>query len=371
MITLPPPKPLAGLDNIAPYIGGDSKIDGVTQVIKLSSNEGAFGPSAKTLGAIKTAHKEFHRYPDGDSLALRQVLSDKYKLELERIICGCGSDELINLLCRIYAGPGDHILHTEHGFAMYPIYTKTVGATPISAPESNLTANVDNILKAITEQTKIIFLANPNNPTGTYLPNDEIERLHSNLPNNILLAIDCAYAEYVTAENYLVNFELARQKQNVVILRTFSKIYGMGGIRLGWGYFPEETADMLNRMRSPFNVSYPAQVAGLAAIYDEEFITMSQTHNNRWLKWTIDQCRAMGLTVPDSQTNFAVITFSDQHSAINKKSRNANDAIFFLKSKGIIVRGLAGYGLPNSLRISIGLENEMQTVVASLQEFMD
>ena len=364
------PCPLPGLKNISPYVGGESDILGFDKIIKLASNEGAFGPSQKTIEAINNSVKDSHRYPDGDSQELREVISQKYSLELGRLVCGCGSDELINLLCRTYAAPGDEIVHTAHGFAMYPIYAKTVGAIPIAAPENDITASVSNIVNAVSEKTKLVFIANPNNPTGTYLPASKLISLHQQIPSNVLLIIDSAYAEYVQEGDYSPGIELAKQNNNIIMLRTFSKIYGMGGIRLGWGYFPKEVADILNRVRSPFNVSFVAQAAGLAAIQDDEFVKKSQNHNDRFLKWTTEKLRSLGLVVPDSFGNFVLVRFPNGE---NEKDdhKSAENADAHLKSCGIIVRRLAGYGLPDALRITIGTEEEMMSVINSITEFLN
>ena len=214
---MPSPKPLEGLNKIFPYIGGDSEIEGFDKVIKLASNEGAFGPSPKTVEALKAAATDYHRYPDGDSLQIRELLSSKHNLEIENLICGCGSDELISLLCRSYAGPGDEILCSAHGFAMYPIYGRTVGAEIVTVLENNITTNVDNLLAAVTEKTKLIIIANPNNPTGTYLPVGELDRLHAGLPNHVLLVIDSAYAEYVVREDYSAGIDIVRANENVAM----------------------------------------------------------------------------------------------------------------------------------------------------------
>jgi len=365
------PKPLAGLSKIAPYVAGESEIEGQEKVIKLASNEGAFGPSPKTLEAIKKAAEDYHRYPDGDSREIRQILADRHGLEFDQIICGCGSDELIMLLCRSYAGPGDEILFSAHGFAMYPIYGLTVGADIVSAPETDITVDVDNMLAAVTDKTRLVFVANPNNPTGTYLPASELRRLHAGLRDDILFVIDGAYAEYIDQPDYSDGLDLVRENENVVALRTFSKIYGMGGIRLGWGYFAPEVADIINRMRSPFNVSYPAQAAGVAALNDQDFVKKSQEHNKEWLAWTTEQIRALGLTVPDSYGNFVVVRFPTEETPGQNSKKDAKAADAFLKANGIIVRRLGGYGLPDALRISIGLEEEMRNVVAYLAEFME
>lgn len=360
------PKPLAGLQNIAPYIGGDSEITGFDRVLKLASNEGAFGPSPKILEALNALSGGFHRYPDGDCNELRDLLAAKHNLPKENLICGAGSDELISLLCRSYAGPGDEILHSAHGFAMYPIYGRTVGATIVAAPENGITVDVDQILGKVTDKTKLVFIANPNNPTGTYIPKSEVQRLIDGLSKEVLLVLDSAYAEFVDRKDYSDGAEFVTAHENVVMLRTFSKIYGMGGLRLGWGYAPSDVIDILNRMRSPFNVAYPAIVAGVAAIQDDAFLKKSQEHNKKWLKWTTDSIRNLGLEVPDSVCNFILVRFPQDRG----RNATAESADVFLKSKGIIVRRMAGYGLPDALRISIGLEEEMKIVVNALAEFV-
>ena len=365
------PKPLAGLSRVAPYVAGESEIKGQKKVIKLAANEGPFGPSPATVEALLKAANDYHRYPDGDSRQIRQILAERHNLIFDQLICGCGSDELINLICRSYAGPGDEILYSAHGFAMYPIYGLTVGAEIVSAPETNITVDVDNLLDAVTERTSLVFVANPNNPTGTYLPEAELRRLHAGLRDDILLVIDCAYAEYIEEPDYVNGLDMVDEYENVVVLRTFSKIYGMGGIRLGWGYFPPEVGDIINRIRSPFNVSYPAQASGVAALKDIEFIKMSQAHNKKWLAWTTEQLRDLGLTVPESYANFVVARFPQAADATLIEKRDAGSASSFLKSKGIIVRQLDGYGLPDAIRISIGLEEDMRKVVSALSEFME
>ena len=269
------PQPLAGIHNIAPYKGGESDLTGFNHVVKLASNEGAFGPSKNAIKAIKTHGQEFHRYPDGDCIELRKLLADKNQLPEENIICGAGSDELISLLCRSYAGPGDEILYSAHGFAMYPIYGRTVGANVVAAPENGITVDVDQLLNRVNDKTKILFIANPNNPTGTYIPRMEVQRLINSLPKNVLLVLDAAYSEYVDEDNYSNGGEFVASNENVIILRTFSKIYGMAGLRLGWAYAPDAVIDILNRIRSPFNVTYPAMVAGVASVRDDEFLKMS------------------------------------------------------------------------------------------------
>lgn len=361
-MSLPPPRP--GIMDITPYVGGESEVPGIKNIIKLASNEGAFGPNPKAVAAYNETAGKLHRYPDGGCTALRRALGEMNGLNSEQIVCGAGSDELLGLLCRAYAGPGDEVLYTEHGFLMYPIAAKTAGATPVKAPEIGLTANTDELLKKVTPDTRIVFLANPNNPTGTYLGTREIKRLRASLPDSVLLVIDAAYAEFVAAEDYTPGVEMVDGGDNVVMTRTFSKIYALGGVRLGWAYCPPGIADVLNRVRNPFNVGSPAQAAGLATLADHEFTERAHRHNRTWLEWTEQRLRAMGLHGPAGVGNFALARFP------HETGRRAEDADAFLKRRGIIVRRIAAYGLPDYLRITIGREDEMQAVIGALEEFM-
>lgn len=358
------PSPLPGLLDIAPYVGGESEIEGVDRVIKLASNEGAFGPSPKAMQALKDTAGGVYRYPDGDSQKLRAALAAKHGIDIERIVVGAGSDDLITLLCRSYAGAGDEVLFTAHAFAMYPIYARGVRATLVAAPEDGITADVDNLLERAGENTKLLFLANPNNPTGTYLPAGEIERLRAGLPDHVLLVLDAAYCEYVSNNDYEPGINLVDGSDNILMLRTFSKIYGLGGLRIGWCYGPEMVIDVLNRLRSPFNVSNSGQAAALAALGDDEFVEMSRQHNDACREWTADALRQIGITVPDSVCNFVLARFAEE------PGKNAEAADAFLRAKGVIVRRMGGYGLPDALRISIGTDEEMQMVVGILTEFM-
>ena len=360
-MSLPTPRP--GIMDITPYVGGESGIAGAMEVIKLSSNEGAFGPSPKALAALEEAAGKLHRYPDGGCVRLRKALGEHHGLDPERIVCGAGSDELIGMLCRAYAGPGDEVLYTEHGFLMYPIAARTAGATPVTAPETGLAADVDQLLKKVTTNTRILFLANPNNPTGTYLGTHELKRLRMALPDNVLLVIDAAYAEFVTLEDYTAGVELVDAGANVVMTRTFSKIYALGGVRLGWAYCPAAIADVLNRARNPFNVAAPAQDAGLAALADVDFTDKARLHNHTWLAWTAERLAGLGLEGPASAGNFLLARFP------NVPDHDAKAADAFLKQRGIIVRRMDAYGLADCLRITIGLEDEMRAVVAALKEF--
>ncbi len=361
-VTGPVPRP--GIMEIAAYVGGESSIPGVDRIIKLSSNEGPFGPSPSASKAHEAEATALHRYPDGGAVKLRAAIGERYGLDPEKIVCGAGSDELISLLCKAYAGPGDEVLYSKHGFLMYPISAKTVGATPVTAPETDKTANVDNLLAAVTERTRIVFLANPNNPTGTYLPADEVKRLREGLRDDILLVIDAAYAEYVTVGDYTPGIELVDAGENTVMTRTFSKIYALGGVRLGWCYAPANVIDVLNRIRGPFNVGAAAMAAGIAAIRDTAFEDMSREHNSKWREWTADELGKLGLDITPSIGNFLLVCFGTD------KDRGAEAADSFLKSKGIVVRRMGGYGFPNCLRITIGLEEEMRAVVDALGQFL-
>ena len=358
------PEPNLSVMEIAAYVGGESKIPGVERVIKLSSNEGPFGPSPMSSKAHALEAETLHRYPDGGAIDLRAAIGARFDLDPARIVCGAGSDELIALLCKAYSGPGAEVLYSEHGFLMYPISARAAGAVPVTAPETNKTANVDALLAAVTERTRIVFLANPNNPTGTYLPASEVKRLRNGLRADILLVLDAAYAEYVTAEDYSAGIELVDAAENTVMTRTFSKIYGLGAVRLGWCYAPDNVVDVLNRVRGPFNVSAPGMQAGIAAMQDLAFETMSRDHNTEWREWTAAELSKLGLDVTPSIGNFLLVCFGDD------PARGAEAADAYLKSQGIVVRRMAGYGLPDCLRISIGLADEMRALVDVLGRFL-
>lgn len=362
-MTLPIPRP--GILEIAAYVGGESSVPGVNRIIKLASNESALGPSAAAVAAYRDASAALHRYPDGGCAELRRALGSTFALDPDRIVCGAGSDELLGLLARAYTGPGDETLYTRHGFLIYPIATRATGATPVAVPEREQTADVDALLAAVTEATRIIFLANPNNPTGTYLPAAEMRRLREGLPESILLVIDAAYAEYVDAPDYTTGAELVDEFGTVVVTRTFSKIYGLGGIRLGWAWCPPAVADVLNRLRMPFNVSSAAQVAGIAALADQGAIEAAKEHNRRWRTWTRDAIAGLGLAVGESHCNFVLVRFPADGG------RDAASADAYLKSRGIIARRVVAYGLPDCLRITIGLETEMRACVTALADFLE
>lgn len=357
------PVPRPGIMEIAPYVGGESHVAGQAKPIKLSSNESALGPSPKARAAYEKAAADLHRYPDGGATALRAALGKAHGLDPARIVCGAGSDELIALLARAYAGPGDEVLYSEHEFLMYPLSALAAGATPIKVKEKNLTADVDAVLAAVTGKTRIVFAANPNNPTGTYLSTAEMRRLRDGLPRRVLLVIDAAYAEFVDAPDYTAGDDLVEADGNTVMTRTFSKIYGMGGLRLGWAYCPIAVADVLNRVRGPFNVSGPALAAGEAALADTDFVARQKALAVEARDWTAKEAAALGFEVTPSVGNFLLIQFP----AADGKDAKAADA--FLKSKGIIVRRMDRYGLPRALRVTMGTMDEMKTFVAALRAF--
>ena len=361
-MTAPSPRP--GIMDIKPYVGGESAIQGVSRIIKLSSNEGALGPSPKAIEALRNMAVDMHRYPDGGATKLRRALAARWGVDANRIVCGAGSDELLGLQVRAFAGPGDEVLYSAHGFLMYAIAAKACGATPVTAPETDLTANVDNLLAAVTPKTKIVFLANPNNPTGTYLPAEEVKRLRAGLRDDILLVIDAAYAEFVSKNDYTPGIELVDAGTNTVMSRTFSKIYALGGLRLGWAYCPANIADVLNRVRNPFNVASSALVAGLAALEDTAYMELCKGHNDYWLSWTLAEIRKLGLIATQSVCNFVLVQFPKEAG----KDSAAADA--FLRSKGLIVRAMGGYGLGDWLRITIGTGDENQEVIKALAEFV-
>jgi histidinol-phosphate aminotransferase len=358
----PAPKP--GILDINAYVPGESSVPGNVKPIKLSSNETPLGPSPKAIDAYRSLADSLERYPDGASTELRRAIGGVYGLDPARIVCGCGSDELLNLLAHAYLGPGDEAIFTEHGFLVYRIVTLGNGATPVVAPEKNYTTDVDAILARVTPRTKVVFIANPNNPTGTYIAFDEVRRLRRGLPDNVLLVIDAAYSEYVRRNDYEAGIELVATTENTVMTRTFSKIYGLAALRLGWVYCPAAIAEVLNRIRGPFNVTAPAIAAGIAAIEDRGWVEKGVAHNDTWLPWMTSEVEKLGLKVTPSVGNFILIHFPDD------KSKGAAAADEFLKSKGIIMRRVAGYGLPNALRMTIGTEEENRTTAAALAEFV-
>jgi len=351
--------------DIAIYEPGKSQVQGVRRVVKLSSNEAALGPSPKAVAALAGSLAESHRYPAGDSGEIRAALGKAHDLDPARIICGAGSDELLGLAMRGFAGVGDEIIHTAHGFAMYNIYAKGVGAKPVVAPEKNLTTDVDAILERVTPKTRIVFVANPNNPTGTYVPGAEIRRLRAGLREDILLVCDDAYAEFVDAPDYESGFALASETENTIAMRTFSKIYGLASVRLGWGFGAKNIVGVMERIRSPFNVSRPAQFAGLAALADRDHVARTKAHTKKWLGIALQRLRGLGLKVGESHGNFLLPEFS------KVPGKTAAECDAFLQENGVIIRRVDGYGLPNHLRVTIGDEEEMTIFLDVMTAFME
>jgi len=358
-------EPSAGILDIAPYVPGKDGGDVSGRVIKLSSNETPLGPSPKVIEAYKAVADSLAIYPDGSAGGLREAIAKRFGLDAGRIVCGAGSDELLSLLAQAYLEPGDEAIFTKHGFLVYEIAIRTNSAVPIVADEVELTANVDTILSKVSDKTRLVFLANPNNPTGTYLPIDELRRLHGGLRSDILLVIDAAYAEYVTRNDYEAGIELVATNDNVVMTRTFSKIYGLAALRLGWCYCPEQVADVLNRIRGPFNINSAAIKAGIAAIEDINFLEGAVAHNTKWRDWLEQALSELGLEITPSAANFVLIHFPE------KPGLSAIDADQFLTQRGLILRRLENYHLGTCLRMTVGTQEANEAVVAVLKEFLN
>jgi len=349
---------------IEAYVPGESSVAGGVKPIKLSSNETPLGPSPAAVAAFREAAASLERYPDGQATALRQAIGRRYGLDPERIVCGSGSDEVLTMLAHAYLGPGDEAIYTEHGFLVYRIAILASGATPVIAGETDLTADVDKILAKVTPRTRMVFLANPNNPTGTYLPIGEVRRLRAALRGDIVLVLDAAYAEYVRRNDYEAGIELVATTGNTVMTRTFSKIYGLAALRIGWAYCPEAIAAVLNRVRGPFNLSTPSILAGAAAMGDVAHTEAAVAHNEEWLEWLTAEIGKLGLGVTPSVANFLLIHFP------RDAGRGAPACDAFLKARGIILRRVGGYGLPDCLRLTVGTADENRAVVAALAGFV-
>ncbi|MFT4001659.1 MAG: histidinol-phosphate transaminase [Rhizobium sp.] len=358
------PVPRPGILDIAAYVPGKEHAPGVARVFKLSSNETPLGASPKAIEAFRNAAGQLERYPDGQARELRQAIADVHGLNVANILCGNGSDELLGLLCHTYLGAGDEGIITEHGFLVYKIQIMAAGATPVTVKEKDCTVDVDAILAAVTEKTRMVFIANPGNPTGTYVPVSEIRRLQAGLPKHVILVLDAAYAEYVRRNDYEAGLELVSANQNVVMTRTFSKVYGLAALRIGWMYGPVDIIDAINRIRGPFNMNTAAIVAGAAAIRDQAFTEKAVAFNTLWIGRMTAALEAIGLKVTPSVANFILIHFPDSDG---KRAAEADD---FLTSRGYIVRAVRAYGFPNSLRMSIGTEEANLGFIDALTEFM-
>lgn len=359
------PAPNAGVMEIAAYVPGRDKAPPGVRLHKLSSNETPIGPSPAAIEACKAAVGRLDAYPDGSAHALRQAIAEVHGLNPDNIVCSNGSDELLGLLASAYLGPGDEGIFTEHGFLVYRIQILAAGGTPVVAPETDHRADVEAILDAVTERTRIVFLANPNNPTGTYMTDAEVRRLHAGLPPRVLLVLDAAYAEYVRRNDYASGIELVSANRNVVMTRTFSKIHGLAALRIGWLYGPAEVVDALNRVRGPFNVNAPAIAAAAAAIRDRAHVDRAIAHNDAWLPRLTEALTALGLEVTPSVGNFVLIHFPDGDGA-----RSAAAADRHLVARGFVLRQVAPYGLPNALRMTIGTDAANEGVIEALAAFM-
>ncbi|MEP5727874.1 MAG: histidinol-phosphate transaminase [Sulfitobacter sp.] len=353
--------PQPGIMDITLYQGGSAHVAGVENVVKLSSNENPLGASDAATDAFRRAALDLHRYPSSDHSALRAAIAEVHGLDAGRVICGAGSDEIITFLCQAYAGPGREVVFTEHGFGMYRISANAAGATPVAVPERERVTDVDAILAACTDKTGLVFLANPNNPTGTMIGASEVARLADGLPDQTLLVLDGAYAEYV--EGYDGGAALVDARENVVMTRTFSKIYGLGGLRIGWGYAPQEVVEVLNRVRGPFNLSQAALNAAEAAVRDRAYIDHCRTENARWRTWLADALAEMGIPSDVSCANFVLARMASESEALACDS--------YLKSQGLIIRLVASYNLPHCLRITVGDEASCRRVVHAIRQFKE
>jgi histidinol-phosphate aminotransferase len=353
------------------YVPGKAKIGDRPVVARLASNENPFGPSPRAIAAMQDVLAQGHRYPDPASTALREALGALHGLDPARIICGTGSDELLHMAASAFAGPGDEIIHVRHGFAVYELAARRVGATLVVAPDRDYTADVDAVLALVTPLTKVVYLANPNNPTGTIIPPAEVRRLHAGLPGHVLLVLDCAYAEFVSGE-YEDGFGLADTHGNVFVTRTFSKIHGLAAERIGWGYAAPAIIDALHRVRAPFNVPMIGQAAAVAALADPDWTERVRAHTAEWRDWLAQEIEASsharlgnaGVRVVPSAANFLLLEFPEDGGC---SAEGANAALL---AAGILTRYLAVQGMPRCLRVSIGTEAETRAAAAVLSGFI-
>jgi len=354
-----------GIDSIKLYKGGTSKIAGINKIIKLSSNESPFGPSKKVIEAYERSSGKLSRYPELTAESLQFAIANKNNLNSDQIICGTGSDEILIFTVLTFCSPGDEVIHAQHGFEMYPIITKYAGAESILASEIDYKISIDSIVDKISNSTKIIFIANPNNPTSTYLKRDELRSLLNKIPSNIVVVIDAAYAEFADAYDYDKTFSLADEYDNVIITRTFSKAYSLAGLRLGWGYASKSLINMIKKLRPPFNLPPGAIAAGIAALNDERHLEKVVNHNNSIKSWFIDELNNLGFKAYKTQANFIFVIIPE------KKNQNASLVNDFLLSRGIAVRYLLSYGLKNALRITLGKKDELNLTIKALNEFIE
>lgn len=360
------PSPKGWIAAIAPYVPGKATSDDGRPVAKLSANENPLGTGMAAREAFARASADLATYPDPAATRLREAIAQVHGLDPARVIYGTGSDELLHIAASAYAGPGDEILYVRYGFSVYDIAARRVGATPVVAPDSDYGTDVDALLACVTGRTRVVFVANPNNPTGTMTPRAEIARLHAGLPSDVLLVLDQAYAEYLEAGEDDGGLDLARSAPNVLVTRTFSKIFGLAAERIGWGYASAPVIEALHRIRAPFNVTSAGQAAAAAAIADAEWVEASRDHNRRWRQWFCDEIGSMGnhgLSVVPSKANFVLLLFDGKLTA--------EAAYQELMRGGYATRWLPGQGLPNALRITIGTEAQMRAVAGLLREMAE
>jgi histidinol-phosphate aminotransferase len=358
----PVPKP--GILDISPYVPGKSKVEGIAYPVKLSANENILGCSPLAKAAFVGAAERLNLYPDGRSDALREAIVKHFDVDPERLVFGDGTDELLHLISQVYLEPGDNIVQGRYGFGAYAIGARACGAEVRFAPEPNLRIDVDEMLKCVDDRTRLMFVTNPANPTGTWLSGDDLRRLHAGLPPRVMLVIDAAYAEFATAPAFDDGLDLARTSVNVIVTHTFSKLHGLAALRIGWAYAPLEAADAIDRIRPPFNTSIAAQEAAIAALADAEFQTGSRDFIAQWRTWLTQQIGGLGLEVTPSEANFILLRLPATPGL------TARDAEAFLASRGYLTRGVASYGLPEHLRITIGLEEHNRALVDLMAEFM-
>jgi histidinol-phosphate aminotransferase len=359
------PQPKPGILDIHAYVPGKAKAEGFEHPIKLSANENILGSSPKAREAYAASVGDLHMYPDSRTSLLRAAVAERFRLEPERLIFGCGSDEVFQLLNQAFLEPGDNIVQGEFAFAAYAIGAYACQAEIKRAPEPNYTIDVDELLKQVDDRTRLVFLANPGNPTGTWIPFSEVRRLHEALPPSVVLVLDGAYGEFAVDPTFDDGLDFARTTENVVVTHTFSKLHGLAGLRVGWGYAPAEIAAAVDRIRLPFNINIPAQHAAVAALGDDEFQKASIDFVERWRPWLDQQLGGLGLDiVRPCAANFLLVGFP------KVPGKTAREAEAFLASKGLLVRIVAGYGLPDHLRMTIGLEEHNRALVDALAEFL-
>ncbi len=346
------------------YVAGLSLFKSRRSPIKLSANESALGPSPKAVRSYSSVGKGFVRYPDSDGTYFRKVLAKKFKLKRDRIILGSGSDQIFELVCKLFLNKGDEVVVPEYSFIIYRIYSRMFGAKVKYAKENNFAVSVDSIMDCVSKKTKIVFLANPNNPTGTYLNKYEVLKLRKKLRSDILLVIDDAYFEYIKDPDYASGIDLFSKSENVIITRTFSKIYGLAGLRIGWGYGPKKLIKKLYEIKPPFNVSRPALFAATQAVLDTKWLNKAIQHNTFWAEKIFSVIEEIGISTNRTNVNFFLLNFD----FVNK---SASQVFNKLANSGILVRQMDVYGIKNSLRVTIGNSKENKKFISVLRKIFN